>query len=168
MKKNQVFLFLCLTLVFISPVLAFTGETPAVRAFSVAGPQEQERDQDFSLLAAAAIVENSAVNTKPEAAQQKQEVISDYTPAYNGYNLQAYNSNEVASKAVNRNIGMFSNNIKERFSLYLSRSGKYLEMMKEILRQKDVPENIVFLSLLKAVLVLMHILSPMQQAPGSS
>ena len=53
-------------------------------------------------------------------------------------------------RPLNRNIGFFSNSIKERFSLWLSRSGKYLEMMKEILRQKDVPENIVFLSLIES------------------
>lgn len=153
MKKHLVFLFLCLSLVFSFPVLASTGETPAARAFSATGPQEKERAQDFSMLAAAALDENSAVNTIntiPEVALQGQEVISDSTPADTGYNLQAYNSNEVASKAVNRNIGMFSNNIKERFSLYLSRSGKYLEIMKEILRQKEVPENIVFLSLIES------------------
>jgi membrane-bound lytic murein transglycosylase D len=34
--------------------------------------------------------------------------------------------------------------------MYLSRSGKYLDVMKDILRKKDVPENIVFLSLIES------------------
>jgi len=149
MKKYQVILLLCLFLVFSLPV-ASTGETPAARAFPAAGLQEQERAEDFSLLAAASAVENSGVNTIPAVAQLEREVVTDTTSANAGYNLQAYNSNEVASKAVQRNIGLFSINIKERFSMWLGRSGKYLEMMKEILRQKDVPENIVFLSLIES------------------
>ncbi len=50
-----------------------------------------------------------------------------------------------------KGISVFSaTRIKERFSMWLSRSGKYLEMMKDILRKKDVPENIVFLSLIES------------------
>ncbi|MDA8238793.1 MAG: transglycosylase SLT domain-containing protein [Nitrospiraceae bacterium] len=62
----------------------------------------------------------------------------------------SYGTNETASKAVERSIGLFSTRIKERFSLWLSRSGQYLDMMKEILRKKDVPEDIVFLSLIES------------------
>ncbi|MDA8105624.1 MAG: transglycosylase SLT domain-containing protein, partial [Nitrospiraceae bacterium] len=62
----------------------------------------------------------------------------------------SYGTNETASKAVERSIGLFSTRIKEKFSLWLSRSGQYLDMMKEILRKKDVPEDIVFLSLIES------------------
>jgi len=58
--------------------------------------------------------------------------------------------NNVASRAVEKNVGLFSKRIKERFSVYLSRSGQYLELMKEILRAKNVPEDIVFLSLIES------------------
>ena len=61
-----------------------------------------------------------------------------------------YQENTVASQAVDRNISLFSNRIRDRFALYLSRSGKYLDVMKDILRKKDVPENIVFLSLIES------------------
>lgn len=64
--------------------------------------------------------------------------------------ILAYNSNEVASRAVERNLGLFSNRIRDRFSLWLSRSGQYLHMMKEILRKKEVPEDMVFLSLIES------------------
>jgi membrane-bound lytic murein transglycosylase D len=61
-----------------------------------------------------------------------------------------FQENEVASQAVERNIILFSNKIRDRFTVYLSRSGSYLDMMKEILRKKDVPEDIVFLSLIES------------------
>ena len=64
--------------------------------------------------------------------------------------ITPFAENAVASRAVDRNIVLFANRIKDRFALYLSRSGKYLEVMKDILRKKDVPEDIVFLSLIES------------------
>lgn len=64
--------------------------------------------------------------------------------------IASFDSNGVASRAVEKNLGLFSMRIKDKFSLWLSRSGKYLDMMKEILRKKDVPEDIVFLSLIES------------------
>ncbi len=61
-----------------------------------------------------------------------------------------YSNNELAEKAVKKNISFFSEKIKEKFSLWLSRSGKYLDLMKGILKEKDVPEEIVFLSLIES------------------
>lgn len=62
----------------------------------------------------------------------------------------SYDSNPVAEKAVDKSISLFANTIKEKFSLWLSRSGKYLDMMKGILKTKNIPEDIVFLSLIES------------------
>jgi membrane-bound lytic murein transglycosylase D len=61
-----------------------------------------------------------------------------------------YVSNPVATKAIDRNISLFTDRIKERFSLYLQRSGKYLALMKEILKAKNIPEDIAFLPLIES------------------
>ena len=61
-----------------------------------------------------------------------------------------YASSPVATKAVDRNISLFTERIKERFSLYLQRSGKYLTLMKEILKAKNIPEDIAFLPLIES------------------
>jgi membrane-bound lytic murein transglycosylase D len=61
-----------------------------------------------------------------------------------------YHSNELAMGAVKRNVTLFSEKMKERFALWLTRSGKYLELMKDILKEKNVPEEIVFLSLIES------------------
>jgi peptidoglycan lytic transglycosylase D len=58
--------------------------------------------------------------------------------------------NDIAVKAVQRNVTLFSEKIRERFSLYLNRSGKYIELMKKILKENDVPEEIVFLPLIES------------------
>ena len=64
--------------------------------------------------------------------------------------IAPYADNQTASRAVDRNISLFANRIKDRFALYLSRSGKYIDIMQNILRKKEVPEDIVFLSLIES------------------
>ncbi len=64
--------------------------------------------------------------------------------------ISPYNANPVAAKAVQKNISLFTERIRERFSLYLLRSGKYLELMKEILKGKNIPEDIAFLPLIES------------------
>jgi membrane-bound lytic murein transglycosylase D len=86
--------------------------------------------------------------TPPDELQNDDSplTVSEESPAL----LTSYEQNGVASRAVQRNLGLFSTTIKDRFSLWLSRSGKYLSVMKEILRKKNVPEDIVFLSLIES------------------
>jgi len=64
--------------------------------------------------------------------------------------VEDYSYNELAVGAVKRHVTLFTEKIKERFSVWLIRSGKYLEMMKEILKEKNVPEEIVFLPLIES------------------
>ncbi|MBE0425040.1 MAG: transglycosylase SLT domain-containing protein [Nitrospirae bacterium] len=61
-----------------------------------------------------------------------------------------YNYNELAVKAVQKQVTLFSERIRERFSIWLSRSGKYIEMMKNILKENNIPEEIVFLPLIES------------------
>ncbi len=84
------------------------------------------------------------------ATTGQDEKIPEKAPENSAFNSSAYSSNDVASKAVEKNVGFFSTRIRDKFSLWLSRSGQYLELMKGILRKKDVPEDIVFLSLIES------------------
>ncbi len=51
---------------------------------------------------------------------------------------------------IQKNINLFSERLKGNFSLWLSRSGKYLEIMKEILVDKGLPEELVYLPLIES------------------
>jgi len=64
--------------------------------------------------------------------------------------VSSYDSNPVAVRAVDRNISLFTDRIRERFSLWLHRSGRYLELMKDILKAKNIPEDIAFLPLIES------------------
>ena len=84
------------------------------------------------------LIDYPKISPLPEEAKNNPSIVSDYS------------SNEVAVKAVERNITLFTEKIKERFSLWLSRSGKYMEMMKEILKGENIPEEIVFIPLIES------------------
>ena len=60
-----------------------------------------------------------------------------------------YVSNETALKIVERNINSLKNR-KKVFSIYLERSTRYLGMMKNILREKGLPEELAFLPLIES------------------
>jgi membrane-bound lytic murein transglycosylase D len=81
----------------------------------------------------------------PVRSETIQTEISQETTA-----IAPYISNPMAAKAVDRNISLFAERIRERFSLWLLRSGKYLDLMKEILKGKNIPEDIAFLPLIES------------------
>ncbi|MBZ0157400.1 MAG: transglycosylase SLT domain-containing protein [Alphaproteobacteria bacterium] len=62
----------------------------------------------------------------------------------------SYKSNETALKAIERNVTLFTERIKGRFEIWLERSARYIEIMKEILREKQLPEELVFLPIVES------------------
>ncbi|MBI5633150.1 MAG: transglycosylase SLT domain-containing protein [Nitrospirae bacterium] len=106
----------------------------------------------FLLLAFLLSINLPAVASEEKISQESQPA----DLSQKGVVLQApplitpYADNQTAARAVDRNISLFANRIKDRFALYLSRSGKYIDIMQNILRKKDVPEDIVFLSLIES------------------
>ncbi|BCB97320.1 lytic transglycosylase [Dissulfurispira thermophila] len=61
-----------------------------------------------------------------------------------------YKSNDTAIKAIERNIILFKDRIKKRFSIWLERSAKYIEIMQDILKEKGMPEELVFLPIVES------------------
>jgi membrane-bound lytic murein transglycosylase D len=83
-------------------------------------------------------IEETKISLSPEEKINTPKIVSDY------------NSNELAVKAVDKNINLFTERIREKFSLWLSRSGKYIDLMKEILKEENIPEEIVFIPLIES------------------
>lgn len=128
MKKCGIFI-VQLLLVSAVPFTVFADDTPAV---------EEQKTVEVAQHTAGVV-------------QQTVEVVQqEAAPAAKNLLIAGYDTNAVASRAVERNLGLFSKHIRERFSLYLTRSGRYLDLMKEILRKKEVPEDIVILSLIES------------------
>ncbi len=62
----------------------------------------------------------------------------------------SFDSGEAALKAINKSLNLFSNRIRENFSVWLERSARYIEIMKEILKEKNMPTELVFLPLIES------------------
>lgn len=62
----------------------------------------------------------------------------------------SYKSNETATKAIDRNITLFKDKIKKTFSVWLERSTRYIEIMQDILRERGMPEDLVFLPIVES------------------
>lgn len=102
----------------------------------------------IACLAASSLQASETIQENPVVAQSLPslpEENSQSTPK-----LLEYSSDGRAEEAVQRNIGLFSEKMSEKFSLWLSRSGRYLDLMREILGNKDIPEEMVFLPLIES------------------
>ena len=64
--------------------------------------------------------------------------------------LTSYRMNPRAEKFVDQNLHLFTGRIKKRFGIYLSRSTRYTRMMKSILREEGIPEDMVYLSMIES------------------
>ncbi|MDA8082402.1 MAG: transglycosylase SLT domain-containing protein, partial [Nitrospiraceae bacterium] len=135
MKKGYFFLLSTMFLCVFTFSAGYASAVPASES-PVTVPAPVPAAEDSSTFVAALTV------AQPSAAD---EVAAPDTQL-----IPVSDTNEVATRAVEKNVGLFSKRIKDRFALYLSRSGQYLDLMKNILREKNVPEDIVFLSLIES------------------
>jgi membrane-bound lytic murein transglycosylase D len=62
----------------------------------------------------------------------------------------SFDSNQTAERAIERSLFLFSDRLKERFHLWLERSARYMDVMKEVLREKNMPEDLVFLPIVES------------------
>lgn len=56
----------------------------------------------------------------------------------------------VFNELVKDYIVFFQTRLREKFELWLARSGQYIPMMRNILREHDLPEDLVFLALIES------------------
>jgi membrane-bound lytic murein transglycosylase D len=64
--------------------------------------------------------------------------------------MSSYRFNVLALKAVERNIKVFTERIKGRFARYLGRSGRYMKMMRSILKEEGLPEDLAYLPIVES------------------
>ncbi len=64
--------------------------------------------------------------------------------------LASYSENRVAKEHVQKWIRYYTTKGKRSFSIWLKRSGKYMDIIREILRENDLPEDLVYLPLIES------------------
>ncbi|MBF0506139.1 MAG: transglycosylase SLT domain-containing protein [Nitrospirae bacterium] len=85
-----------------------------------------------------------AAVTSPPPVEEKQAAAPK--PQFN----DDYASNKTALKAIEKSVEIFKDRIKDRFSVYLERSARYVDIMQEILKEKHLPEDLVFLPIVES------------------
>jgi membrane-bound lytic murein transglycosylase D len=114
---------------------------------SVAAPLQTR--PDTSAVVPAALPQDQAipvaVNTTASSAEQVSR--PGITPPLS---ISLSPSDKTANRAIERSFDLYTNNLKKRFSVWLERSAKYLEIMKDILKEKNMPEELVFLPIVES------------------
>ncbi|MBI4823652.1 MAG: transglycosylase SLT domain-containing protein [Nitrospirae bacterium] len=91
--------------------------------------------------------EQISVEVVAESVETTEQVQADIVDPLN---LVSYGLNALELEVVQRELTHFSETIKQRFHLYLQRSGRYIGLMREILKGKDMPEELAFLPLVES------------------
>lgn len=105
----------------------------------------------FSLFASFPLYAEESTNSTTEQVpviknDEKKELI--FTGSEN-FKILPESKENLISK-IEKKINLFSDRLKEKFSIWLSRSTKYIETMKEILVEKGLPEDLVYLPLIES------------------
>ncbi len=156
MNKNRVkficsFIFLFYLIFFntdSSPAVTHTENKQAINEVSLslnAALQNEETDKIFqtNTIDQKQGSEVNLTQDNPASTDIKDEKID--TPLG-----MSYKSNENALNAIQKNINLFTDRLRERFSVWLERSAKYIDIMKDILIEKGLPEDLVFLPIIES------------------
>lgn len=105
----------------------------------------------FSLFSSFSLYAEESTNSTIEQVpviknDEKKELI--FTGSEN-FKILPESKENLISK-IEKKINLFSDRLKEKFSLWLSRSTKYIEIMREILVEKGLPEDLVYLPLIES------------------
>lgn len=113
---------------------------------AILSSQKDPKDQSYSLNPD----QEDLISLQTEDYRSIEILSPEEKELSNNTSVIKIDNNPVAIAAVEKSISLFTETIKNRFSLWLSRSGKYLDLMKDILRSKNLPEDIAFLPLIES------------------
>lgn len=77
-------------------------------------------------------------------------IIDEPSPESDDDDVPTYDVPIILNASVEAHIDYFNTKIRDKFELWLSRSGRYLPLMREIFRQNSLPEDLVFVALIES------------------
>lgn len=119
---------------------------PEIHYEAILSSQKDPKDQSYSLNPN----QEDLISLQTKDYRSVEILSPEEKELSNNTSVIKIDNNPVAIAAVEKSITLFTEMIKNRFSLWLSRSGKYLDLMKDILRAKNLPEDIAFLPLIES------------------
>lgn len=154
--KNVMYVLVCLIIGLFVSTISFASEIEKNIQSNTHNElivsSQDDQNTSIDLTCSGASDQYQAYLTSPQQTQEYDNTVSlsqEKKDSSNNSLVVILGQNPFAQRAVEKNISFFMG-IKEEFSLWLSRSGKYLDLMKDILRSKNIPEEIVYLSLIES------------------
>ena len=89
-------------------------------------------------------------DAKPGVTCPATDIAAQAAPSADSEPAQFKLMGDTFPESVDKNVHYFSSTIKNHFTRWLARSGKYLGMMKGIFRENYLPEDLVFLALIES------------------
>ncbi|MEO5656963.1 MAG: LysM peptidoglycan-binding domain-containing protein [Nitrospiria bacterium] len=77
-------------------------------------------------------------------------IIEEPAPEAEEEDIPTYDVPIILNSSVESHIEYFNTRIRDKFELWLSRSGRYLPLMREIFKKNNLPEDLVFVSLIES------------------
>lgn len=88
------------------------------------------------------------LRTEPDVFESSSSPID--TPTVLSPKVVTYGIPLEKHKSVDKYVSLFQDRLRPNFEKWLSRSGRYIPMMQEILREYELPEDLVYLSLIES------------------
>lgn len=87
----------------------------------------------------------------PESVPPQVAIIDEPAPeSEEDDEFPTYDVPIILNASVEAHIDYFNTRIRDKFELWLSRSGRYLPLMREIFRDNNLPEDLVFVALIES------------------
>jgi membrane-bound lytic murein transglycosylase D len=90
------------------------------------------------------------VNSKQEVASPAPALERKEHFAIHPLSIAVSPDDKKANLAIEKSFHLFTTLMKPRFSMWLERSGRYIEAMQEILKEKNMPPELVFLPIVES------------------
>jgi membrane-bound lytic murein transglycosylase D len=87
---------------------------------------------------------------QPESLPPQVAIIDEPAESDEEDEFPTYDVPIVLNASVEAHIDYFNTRIRDKFELWLSRSGRYLPLMREIFRNNGLPEDLVFVALIES------------------
>ncbi len=125
MIRNIVFIFLLLSFVILSPFTRIYAQSPLDPSQNESGVPSQ-------------------LKPPSEDVAQLDDAVDDWAEAKN------YQIPMILNDSVENHMEYFKTRGRDKFQLWLDRSARYIPVMKEIFREKNLPEDLVYIAMIES------------------
>lgn len=97
------------------------------------------------------LIEPEPIVQSPQKPEPEEDISDSWDVIMSGPSLiNVSSSDRKAQLAVKDSLRLFTKTIRPRFEMWLERSGRYIEVMHDVLKERDMPTELVFLPIVES------------------